>query len=229
MMNFNNIAENDGLLCALFAKLFNSDHTVMIPDLAIESGTFRGTGTTAALVKAIVINRLSTPVYTIEASEVNYRIAKENLAQHPFVTCIHGMSLDVDKCLKFLEDDDFILNHPSHLHVDSSEPLNFYAQEIEGQLFGEGQKGENNVFDRLFLEIDDDTVPLIMLDSAGGIGLLEFQTVVSELSDVNFYLWLDDINHIKHYRSAKIIEERPDVWRVMHKTDRWLLAFHKAE
>jgi hypothetical protein len=52
-------------------------------------------------------------------------------------------------------------------------------------------------------------VPLILLDSAGGIGLLEFKIVTETMGSDPYYLLLDDINHLKHFRSFKEIKENP--------------------
>ena len=52
--------------------------------------------------------------------------------------------------------------------------------------------------------------PLICLDSAGGIGWLEFQEVLRLQEGHPFLLFLDDINHVKHYRSKLFVERTPE-------------------
>ena len=46
-----------------------------------------------------------------------------------------------------------------------------------------------------------DRRPLFCLDSAGGVGLLEYQTVRRLMGARPFIVWIDDVNHVKHYRS----------------------------
>jgi hypothetical protein len=50
---------------------------------------------------------------------------------------------------------------------------------------------------------------LIFLDSSGGVGLLEFQRVRELPKEIlnEKLIMLDDINHIKHYRSLQWMKE----------------------
>jgi len=61
----------------------------------------------------------------------------------------------------------------------------------------------------LLLEKHRQDRPLICLDSAGGIGWLEFQEVLRLQAGYPFLLFLDDINHVKHYRSKVYVETTP--------------------
>ncbi len=51
---------------------------------------------------------------------------------------------------------------------------------------------------------------LIVLDSAGGVGYMEFQKVMSLLKNTSFYLMLDDTHHLKHFRSLRDIQANPN-------------------
>jgi hypothetical protein len=51
--------------------------------------------------------------------------------------------------------------------------------------------------------------PLVLLDSAGGVGFLEFKTVLQILEGSSFFIILDDIHHLKHFRSYAHIKSDP--------------------
>ena len=71
--------------------------------------------------------------------------------------------------------------------------------------------------------------PLIVLDSAGGIGYLEFQIVENTMRGSEYVLILDDINHLKHFRSRRDIEASPDFKVLCIDDDQgWMMARHIA-
>ena len=49
-----------------------------------------------------------------------------------------------------------------------------------------------------------------VLDSAGGIGRLEFQTMLETMGSTSYALFLDDTHHLKHFRSLQAIRSSPD-------------------
>jgi hypothetical protein len=88
---------------------------------------------------------------------------------------------------------------------DSKYPKSFYMREISQNVVVE------NALDLL---CNNDRNQLIFLDSAGGVGYLEYLWVMNLPNEFIQHktLILDDINHIKHYRSVKdLIEKGFDV------------------
>jgi hypothetical protein len=71
--------------------------------------------------------------------------------------------------------------------------------------------------------------PLILLDSSGGVGYLEFKTTLDALNGKPFIIILDDIHHVKHHRSyLRILKTLLNFTVVGRKLRRWL-AFCHAE
>jgi hypothetical protein len=67
--------------------------------------------------------------------------------------------------------------------------------------------------------------PLIHLDSAGGIGYLEFKIVKEIMRGHVFWLLLDDIHHLKHFRSFSDIQSDPSFQIIAHDSiNGWVLA-----
>ena len=195
----------------------------------VESGTFHGTGTTKLIINAIeAANYITRPLlFTVEASENNYLIAKKNLKEYEWVQVIHGVSVDMQDALNFMEHDEPLNQHgfwPNIYIDDLNNPVAFYSQEVRGQLFGSGKVGENNVFARLLPAVRQSSI-LLVLDSCGGTGWFEFQKAIELMGDYPFCMLLDDVCHVKHFRSAAYIESKLDEgWSIIAKSDRWMLA-----
>lgn len=207
------------------------------PMAIVETGTYLGTGTTEIVAKAV--NRMMLrykfkkrpKMYTIEASYKNYVIAKQNLEKYKWIEAIHGCSLDIEECCKFIKNDKAILEHEKYpdLFIDSNDPVSFYTREIRGRLFeNDGPKGRENVLRDLMPEVWSER-PLFILDSAGGIGFLEFQKVVVWMGNSRYFVFLDDNKHLKHFRSVAYVRECN--WPIIAEdpNGRWLLVLHPGE
>jgi hypothetical protein len=222
------VASNDELLKNAIKEVFvcsryNTNRAYYRPKAIVETGTYQGQGTTKIIIDAIrECNFKSFPAfYTIEADEQNYLIAKNKLKGYDWIRCIHGTSLDVDECIEFIQNDEALLNHHEYpdFYIDADDPVPFYLKEIQGSLFSNGSRGQNNVFAHILPEVWDKK-PLFVLDSCGGIGYLEFQRVVEMMGRKRYYVFTHDINHIKHFRSYlyskkcgwDLIAEREKEW-----------------
>jgi len=154
-------------------------------DVMLESGTYIGLGSTAMLA-ATRPKRL----ITIESDFSNYEQAVANLAQFPFVEPYWGLSVDRDMALEFIAGNDY----SGDFYVDSENPVEFYTREVSVRCYKE------NLLTDLLLPLRDSN-PLILLDSAGGIGFLEYSIVRQIMGNKPHTLILDDTHHVKHYRS----------------------------
>lgn len=192
-----------------------------------ESGTFNGLGSTTLISETIQNAGIENPVfYTLERDPYFYGQACENLKKFPFVKVYNGLSVDEKEAVKFLENDDFLTNHQQHpdIYIDNLEnPRQFYLNEISGNLsrknaaskaggflssilsvFGGNKKNpeQQNLIGTLLADMRNKK-PLILLDSAGGIGYLEFSKVREVMGDHPYFIILDDTHHIKHWRSRR--------------------------
>jgi hypothetical protein len=68
--------------------------------------------------------------------------------------------------------------------------------------------------------------PLIVLDSAGGIGYLEFLTVLKVMGNAEYMLLLDDVHHLKHFRSLRDIRI-DNSFEILACEHGWVLAHHR--
>jgi hypothetical protein len=192
-----------------------------------ESGTFNGLGSTTLISETIQNAGIKNPVfYTLERDPHFYSLACDNLKKFPFVKVYNGLSVDEKEAVKFLENDDFLINHQQHpdIYIDNLEnPKQFYLNEISGNLSRKNispkaggllssifsafsrkktETEQQNLIETLLADMRN-TKPLILLDSAGGIGYLEFSKVREVMGENPFFIILDDTHHIKHWRSRR--------------------------
>ena len=210
-------------------------------DYVIETGTWLGTGSTRTLANAFPANRPPKAYYTIEGNLTFHTIARFNLLKWSFVKPLWGDTVAKDKALAFIKQDEVLKEHEKYpdVFIDTlDDPAQFYTNEVEGKL------GKNPVisvvdwFGNMFLNRPQDLLqqlvhkhrddrPLVLLDSAGGIGWLEYQTVRDTLGNRPYWLILDDIHHLKHFRSLADVQSRSD-FRIIEKSLQhgWLVAEH---
>ncbi len=216
-------------------------------DAVIETGTFEGRGSTTLIAECFADRAPPRAFVTIEANWASWRRARMNLADFPFVNAVWGGSVPVDEALAFIRSDEWLLNHHNYPDVfidDVDDPVAFYSREILGGLGGEavGVRGRIlKCIDRLLRYHGEDLLrrylrryrsyaPLVVLDSAGGIGFLEFSILRDTMRSSQYLVLLDDIQHIKHYRSAKHIYSDPAFCVLgVSEDNRSLLASHPSE
>ncbi|RYC67670.1 MULTISPECIES: hypothetical protein [Spirosoma] len=212
-------------------------------DYVIETGTWLGTGSTQTLARAFSPGRLPKAYYTIEGNLTFHTIARFNLLKWPFVKPLWGDTVAKEKALHFIKHDEALLHHEQYadVFIDTLEdPVRFYTNEVEGKLgknwvismvdwFGETfLSRQDDLLQNLLIKHRDDR-PLVLLDSAGGIGWLEYQTVRDTLGNRPYWLILDDIHHLKHFRSFNDVRTRADFRVIGHSlADGWMIAEHLA-
>lgn len=163
----------------------------------IETGTYDGAGSTAAIIEAM---HPDAYFFSIEVCPYLYSLA---VARFRTVDCglilRNGLSIPRN-LLPTIEQikEDYVFNRPDKSifidHKDSNRAINYFKEtnypEAPDNLLGAALQTFNPQF--------------ILLDSAGHIGYIEFQYLIARLQD-KCIIALDDIGHIKHYRSYQQI------------------------
>ena len=151
----------------------------------VETGTYDGMGSSQLLAST------GLPFDTIECHGMNFIAAKVNLENFKNTRVHHAYSLKLDEMLEFIKQDEWTNNTDEMIKLgvkfDHENPLWYYKHELT----------------------DVVSKPPVFLDSSGGVGLLEFQKVRELPKEIlkEKIVMLDDINHIKHYRSLQWMEE----------------------
>ena len=159
----------------------------------IETGTYLGLGTTAAILKGIEAHGI-TPVtfVSIEVNPSNYNQAVRNTQGKP-VTILNGLSIPKSMLpkkdqIKFDDyGDDVIVDHHEHNRAE------LYFNET-GYSVPDRQLAKA-------LQITGEYPVLVVLDSAGHVGTIEFKWLMTKIKG-SFFLALDDTNHVKHAKTV---------------------------
>ena len=152
----------------------------------IETGSYMGLGTTKAINDALVGDE------TVYSIEVNPKFHKEAIKNNSnsIINFLLGLSIDKPSIPY-----DYSFDVPDNVfvdHVDSNRNL-LYRQEVN-----------HKVPDKMLLyalEKIDFKPDLVILDSAGHLGYIEYKYLMKYVSN-DFYLALDDTNHVKHYNTC---------------------------
>jgi predicted O-methyltransferase YrrM len=155
----------------------------------VETGTFLGTGST----KVFAGEGLN--VFTIECNPNHITHAVQNLEGLDNVCFVHGLSLKRENLIKGI----MSMTFPDGGIYDSTRPKVSYIQEVLYPVLVE---------DALSLFAKNETKQLVFLDSAGGVGYLEFIEFMSWPLNIrrNKVLLLDDVTHVKHERSVQSLK-----------------------
>lgn len=177
------------------------------PQRIIETGTYLGTGTTAIIAQAIADYQIANARFiSIEINPSHYAQACANLQRQGFssVEVLHGLSVpksmlpsraEIERLtVKDIEFDGVIIDH------QEQERAAKYFQETDFQA-PEDMLG-------LALERFDFQPDFVLLDSAGYMGNVEYNYLLSKLK-APCIIALDDVNHIKHRRSYLQIRSDP--------------------
>ena len=199
------------------------------PRIVVETGTYLGQGSTRIIASAFQ-EKPPEKFYTLEISRSYYEAARQNLSDLPYVEVLWGLSMGRSEAERFIREDAFLRTGAQSLHlkVDHSDPIEFYLREIRGQFGGSAPADDapDHLLESILLEVRE-KVPLIALDSAGGIGWLEFQEVLRLQEGYPFVLFLDDVNHVKHHRSRLCVKSHPDFSIIdCDMNDGWLVAIY---
>ncbi|HEY2376374.1 MAG TPA: hypothetical protein VGH98_10410 [Gemmatimonadaceae bacterium] len=213
----------------------------------VETGTHEGLGSTRFVAESFPHDAPPKSFVTIEAGWKNWRRAKRNLRPFPGVTPVWGHTLELRTGIEFIERDECIRRHQCYPDVfidDVEDPVGFYTRELRLGLSGAPRglwrplifaidrrlryRGEG-LLAKSLLPVRDEK-PLIVLDSAGGTGWLEFTTVRETMGTRPYLLLLDDVHHLKHFRSLEHVR-RDDAFTILGLDEQhgWMLAQHNVD
>ncbi len=178
------------------------------PKFIVETGTYLGQGTTRIISSALKDNGLTDAIfYSVECNPEHHRQAIDNLDQAnllPFVKPLLGVSVprsllpDAEAIRK-----ETIENVSGEIFVDHHEAnrIQLYLKETDHPELPDDLLGQ-------CLRECDGQPGLLLLDSAGHMGNVEFNYVLTLLRGP-CYIALDDIRHVKHARSVEQMKADP--------------------
>lgn len=205
----------------------------MSPQICVETGTHKGLGSTQLLLGLAARTPSIRRIYTMEVSRSLFIQSQSNLGHSVLVTSLFGLSVPRKAAREFIQNDPLLRERGQEpdIYIDFlPDPVAGYLQELDGAVGGDSDAAPpEDLLGRLLPEVEA-ARPLFCLDSAGGLGLLEYRTVRKAMGNRPFGLWLDDINHVKHYRSSQDAANDPVV-EVLGRNweEGWMLALVNGE
>lgn len=175
----------------------------------IETGTYYGTGTTRAVLQGIDKSK-PFDFISIECNPAHVEIARKNTGHIPGFTILEGLSVPRRLLPKKLN----LKGYPDDTIVDHKEKdrERLYKEEVDFP-------GPDDLL-RMALEMHDYQTDLIILDSAGHMGTVEFDYLMT-IVRAPFMLALDDTLHIKHRKTVQKIENDPRFTLTFETTEKF--------
>ena len=188
------------------------------PRYCIETGTYHGEGTTAAIMAGLPADGT---LITIEANPRNHVIARLNWINDPRCICWQGLSVPNNVIPSPQEvERDIALCHMNKIRCDFSR-----ARPYMDEMCQPGPAGLLFEAVRYFTD-EGKKVELVLLDSAGPLGFIEFAHLLPMLTAPCIII-LDDTKHIKHWRTVQYMEKHRDQFEIIRCGDGgygWLIA-----
>jgi len=177
------------------------------PRKIMETGTYLGKGTTTVITSALRdFNIDSTKFYSIEVNPQYFRSAYIHLRDSrllKFVTLLNGLSVLHSQLPSAKEIEEKFVNKEwnKEVYIDHSKDTRVfkYFEETNYPLVPEGLLIN-------CLEKFDYKPDLVLLDSGGHIGMIEFDILMPLLKN-KCIIVLDDTLHVKHYESLQKIQK----------------------
>lgn len=185
-----------------------------LPKTIIETGLYHGTGSTSLITSLIRDIPLDADFYSIECNEKNIKIAEYNLSQdglidhveiHSGLSVPHLLIPSIEETIEDIRTARKIGMYVDHEIDDSS----FYTKETSNY-------EEDDILGKLLKYLSGE-VDFLLLDSAGHMGFIEFKYVLP-LIKTPCAIALDDIKHLKHYRSLEMIKNDKR-FKLIHEND----------
>ncbi len=174
----------------------------------IETGTYFGTGTTATIARALKKGGDGGVCYSIEVNPRHHAVALQHLRRDGLLDVVRPLlGLSVPRSLLPTPDDirrttiDDVAGSTVIVDHDETDRVAKYM----------GETHNPGVPDNLLayaLQAVDYTPGLVLLDSGGHMGYVEFQYLLDRLTSPTV-IALDDIRHVKHSRSWAFIKRDP--------------------
>lgn len=176
------------------------------PSSIIETGTYNGLGSTSAILHGLKdANIKGFSFVSMESNEEFYRQAKKNLEQETYNGSLLLLNMvSVPSYMLPVK----VYDVPEDVITDHVNP-DKYLNEIPDKVKDDGIATA--------LSLVNFRPDLVLLDSAGHLGTIEFDYML-ELCESPFILILDDTLHRKHYKTLEKVKMNPARFEILKES-----------
>lgn len=184
------------------SDFFNALHEVIdeiTPRIVIETGTYLGMGSTKLIAEALRDQKRGGHLISIEVNPNFFEHATRNLVGLP-LTLSRGLSIARTMLPSMTEISGMCAELPAGIGVDFA-PHNraeTYFKECDYNWLPDGLL-------ETWIDSVNRRVDLLLLDSAGHLGFIEFRAALTSLRD-ECIIAFKDVRHLKHYRSYDMVK-----------------------
>jgi hypothetical protein len=211
-----------------FAQQIRQIISKVRPTRLIETGSYLGIGSTFIIAQTLRDLGMDDALFfTIEVNPTFYKqllINLKRLGLRSYVIPLNGLSIP-RKLLPSLEEIRCLIESvPDGIFIDYPD-----LQNDQKAIFYYNETNFDEVPDDLLgatLKIFNYCPQFVLLDSAGHIGNIEFNYLLEQLKG-ECYIALDDIYHIKHYKSFLQIQNDPRCEIIVHSKEKYGFAIIK--
>lgn len=176
----------------------------------------------------IRISKNATPRTKIcEVSQSRAAQIEKEFADQTWIKVHHSLPIETEKAMSFIESDPPLTNPEAFPEIifDAAEPVNFYRTEANGDLYGDNKTPDDRFFEK-FISKEYKRPPMFILRGIGGLGWAEFQEVNRLMGGRKYWLFISDIEHVKHFRTYQELKKDPRWWIKAEREGQWALAIH---
>jgi hypothetical protein len=168
------------------------------PKRILETGTHKGNGSTATILRAIRQAGYAADFRSIECRPEWWAEAKENLAGQPVILYL-GLSIPRDSLPSMEDIAVMCAETPDGIAMD-------FGPEDRAAVYHEST--DTGTVDDIMGQVMvgwQGQVDLVLLDGAGHVGLREFE-YLTKLARPPFILAMDDVQHLKSYKALEMVK-----------------------
>lgn len=178
------------------------------PRKIVETGTFMGTGSTAIIARALKKFDYGAQFFSIECNSAFVHAAHSNLLREglsDYVRLMQGLSIprsmlpSKEEIIKWLD------SMPKHLFDDLQR-----ERQASDYIRETSHPGPDDLLRQIVVGNFGGELDLALLDSAGYLGYIEFQYLLTLLKPGTEVIFIldDAINHVKHFHSHAYLKKR---------------------
>lgn len=204
-----------------FASLLKAIISIKRPEIIIETGTFRGEGSTSIIASTLKKHGIESRFFSLEVNQYNWKAAYHNLKRDDldkYVNLMNGLSVprsmipSADEISKMIADARAWGMQVDHEPIDA---VHYYAKET----------GEFDYDDLLMTILSplNFQCDFALLDSGGHLGFTEFIYFISLLKS-KCIIATDDTKHLKHYRSLDFMKKDPRFKMIVDENEKYGFA-----